>query len=99
MILIQSITLMSLCINKGGINKTPEYLSTNEHEFEYSRDDNLIVIMLDSFDATVLSEIINGEDGEIYRDILTDFTFYPDTTGMYSYTALAVPYKIGRAHV
>ena len=92
MILIQSITLMSLCINKGGINKTPEYLSTNEHEFEYSRDDNLIVIMLDSFDATVLSEIVNGEDGEIYRDILSDFTFYPDTTGMYSYTALAVPY-------
>ena len=92
MILIQSITLMSLCINKGGINKTPEYLSTNEHEFEYSRDNNLIVIMLDSFDATVLSEIVNGEDGDTYRDILKNFTYYPDTIGMYSYTALAVPY-------
>lgn len=92
MILIQSITLISLCINKGGINKTPEYLSTNEYEFEYSRDNNLIVIMLDSFDATVLSEIVNGEDGDTYRDILKNFTFYPDTIGMYSYTALAVPY-------
>ena len=92
MILIQSITLISLCINKGGINKTPEYLSTNEYEFEYSRDNNLIVIMLDSFDATVLSEIVNGEDGDTYRDILKNFTYYPDTIGMYSYTALAVPY-------
>lgn len=91
-LLIQSVTLITLFVNNDGINKTPEYLSTNEYEFEYSRDNNLIVIMLDSFDATVLSEIINGEDGEIYRDILTDFTFYPDTTGMYSYTALAVPY-------
>lgn len=91
-LLIQSVTLITLFVNNDGINKTPEYLSTNEHEFEYSRDDNLIVIMLDSFDATVLSEIVNGEDGDTYRDILKNFTFYPDTIGMYSYTALAVPY-------
>lgn len=94
LLLIQSVTLITLFVNNDGINKTPEYLSTNEYEFEYSRDNNLIVIMLDSFDASVLSEIVNGEDGEIYRDILKDFTFYPDTTGMYSYTALAVPYML-----
>lgn len=91
-LLIQSVTLITLFVNNDGINKTPEYLSTNEHEFEYSRDNNLIVIMLDSFDATVLSEIVNGEDGDTYRDILKNFTYYPDTIGMYSYTALAVPY-------
>ncbi len=91
-LLIQSVTLITLFVNNDGINKTPEYLSTNEYEFEYSRDNNLIVIMLDSFDATVLSEIVNGEDGDTYRDILKNFTFYPDTIGMYSYTALAVPY-------
>lgn len=91
-LLIQCVSLITLSLSQGGINKTPEYLSTNEYEFEYSKENNLIVIMLDSFDATVMSEIVNGEDGELYRDILRDFTFYPDTTGMYSYTALAVPY-------
>lgn len=91
-LLIQCVSLITLGLSQGGINKTPEYLSTNEYEFEYSKENNLIVLMLDSFDATVMSEIVNGEDGELYRDILKDFTFYPDTTGMYSYTALAVPY-------
>lgn len=91
-LLIQCVTLVTLGVSQGGLSKTPEYLSTDEYEFEYSKDNNLIVIMLDSFDATVLSEIISGEDGDTYCDILRDFTFYPDTTGMYSYTALAVPY-------
>lgn len=91
-ILIQCVTIISLFVGEGGFSKEPKYLSTNEYEFDYSQEENLIVIMLDSFDASVMTELLEGEDSEKYSDILADFTFYPDTTGMYSYTALAVPY-------
>lgn len=82
-ILIQCVTIISLFVGEGGFSKEPKYLSTNEYEFDYSQEENLIVIMLDSFDASVMAELLEGEDREKYSDILADFTFYPDTTGMY----------------
>lgn len=91
LILIQLVTLVTLLINKKGLFKESEYVAVENGECEFSNQENLIVLILDSYDSMMLSEIIDGKNGQYYSDILKDFTFYPDTLGMYSYTNLAVP--------
>ncbi len=91
LILIQVVTIIMLLIDKKGLSKESEYVAIEDGECEFSSQENLIVLILDSYDSMMLSEIVDGENGQHYADMLRDFTFYPDTLGMYSYTNLAVP--------
>ncbi len=93
-ILVQIVTLGTLIITKGGIDKDPEYLAVEDGEDEFSDERNIIILVLDSYDGIALSQIIEEDEDGYYTDILSDFTFYPDTSGVYSYTNLAIPHII-----
>lgn len=92
LILVELTTLSTLYIQKGGLSKDKKYLSTTDGEFSYSEDENVVVIMLDSFDATVLNQVVTQDESGTYSAMLKDYTFYPDTSGMYKSTILALPY-------
>ena len=94
MILLQLFTLSTLLITKGGIKKDPEYLAIEDGENEFSKEENIILLILDSYDGMMLTRIIDEDYSGYYSEILRDFTFYPDTAGAYSYTNLAIPHII-----
>ncbi|MCR4754352.1 MAG: hypothetical protein K5868_02360 [Lachnospiraceae bacterium] len=91
-ILIQLITLTTLFISKNGLKKDDVYLSTTYGETEYSSDENFVILMLDTYESTTLTKILNEDDSGIYHDCLEDFIYYPDTSGMYRSTVLALPH-------
>ena len=62
---------------------------TTKDMFTISSRDNIIVFLLDAFDAKILEEIIK-KDPYIINE-LKGFTFYPDTTSVYGYTEYSLP--------
>lgn len=62
---------------------------TTRDMFTISSKDNIIVFLLDAFDAKIFEEIIKKEPKII--DELKGFTFYPDTTSIYGYTEYSLP--------
>lgn len=90
-VLVQLVTLATLMLTSGGLGKEPVYVSTTEGEFSYSPNENMFVILLDTFDARVMNELLQSEDAEMCKEVLTDFTYYPNTVAMYSNTKFAVP--------
>lgn len=90
-ILIQMLTLATLMITNGGLRRPLEYVSTTNDEFNLSNDENFFILMLDTFDSNAMDEILNDENADDYRNILRDYTYYPDTLADYSYTDLAFP--------
>lgn len=93
-VLIQIVTLVTLLFSKGGLKKSSEYVATNKGELQFSSDENIIILILDTFDSHAFYNIINGEDSEKYKGMLTDFVYYPDTLGNFPATDLALPFLI-----
>lgn len=62
---------------------------TTENMYHISEKDNIIVFLLDAFDASVFEKIIELDPSEIEE--LKDFTFYPDTTSVFGYTHTSLP--------
>ena len=91
LILIQFVTLTTLMITKYGLNKPAEYVATENGEFSLSKDENIIVMVLDTFDSKIFSTMLSDDNAEQYKDILKDFVYYPDTVASYSATDLAIP--------
>ena len=90
-VLVQMVTLVTLFIQKDGLDKEPIYYTTTKNEFNYSKEKNVIVLLLDNFDSAVFSEVLQEDSDNEYAGILEDFTYYPDTLGMYSATDFAIP--------
>lgn len=59
--------------------------------FSLSEQKNMIVLLYDTFDSSYMRELLEGEDGDAYRDIFEDFTYYPDTAGGYPTTRASMP--------
>lgn len=62
---------------------------TTKEMFTISSNKNIIVFLLDAFDAKIFEEII-VKDPELINE-LRGFTFYPDTTSLYGYTDYSLP--------
>lgn len=89
-LLVQVVTLVSVAVTKDGFKSEAVYFSTDKEEFEYSQNENLIILLLDTFDSTAFTEVLSTEN-EKYKNILQDFTYYQNTLGAYSTTDLAIP--------
>lgn len=62
---------------------------TTQDMFNISSKDNIIVFLLDAFDAKIFEEIFVKEP-EIVKE-LNGFTFYPDTVSVYGNTDYSLP--------
>lgn len=62
---------------------------TTQDMYTISTKDNIIVFLIDAFDASLFEEIIE-KNPEILKE-LKDFTYYPDTISSYGYTHFSLP--------
>ena len=62
---------------------------TTERMYYVSAQNNIIIFLLDAFDARVFEEIIDKDISELKE--FKDFTFYPDTTSVFGYTHSSLP--------
>ncbi len=68
-------------------------LSVSENGmFELSKNKNVIVFLLDTFDRELMKKLITMQPE--YKKEFENFTFYENTLGMYPTTACAVPYLL-----
>ena len=91
-LLIQVVTLGTLLI--GGINdemnssETAQHTVTDRNLYTVSKDENVIIMILDMFDNEYMREIISTTP-EV-KETFKDFTFFDNAVGSYSTTAYAV---------
>ncbi len=64
-------------------------LLTSKDIYAVSSKDNIIVFLLDAFDAEVFEEI-QRQDPHILN-VFKDFTYYPDTTSSFGFTIYSLP--------
>lgn len=81
-------TLSVLWISYGGLAKNKEFIATTEDELKLSNKENMLILVLDAYDSSAFSELIQREE---YKDLFEDFTYYPDTVAAYSSTDMSVP--------
>lgn len=92
LILIQLVTLVTLLFQSNGEMGNDPYVVTTNDMFNLSKNKNIIVFILDTVDSADMETLLNGKEGEKYKEILQDFTYYPDTLGTYTTTIGALPY-------
>lgn len=84
------IALISLCVTNEGYRRKPNLLITNENEYQMSEDTNFIVLLLDALDSRALKVLLDAEPE--YKEIFSDFTYYPNTVGGYTFTQHSIPF-------
>lgn len=84
------VTLVSVGIQYDGFRHKTEAVMTKEDMFTLSQDKNLLIFMVDAADSATFSAML--EDHEEWEEVLTDFTYYPDTVGAYPFTKHSVPF-------
>ena len=89
-LLIQLVTLTALVIQKGIKRQEEGLIVTQEKAFALSKDSNLIVFLLDTYDAVYFHELLET-DGPRQEEIFENFTWYPDTLSAYPTTRAAMP--------
>ncbi|MCH5344669.1 MAG: sulfatase-like hydrolase/transferase [Acetatifactor sp.] len=90
MTLMLLVTMISVCITtKGYVNKIDAAVTTRD-EFVMSEDTNFVILLLDSIDSETLYDML--ESHPEYSETFEDFTYYPNTMGVYPYTLHSIPF-------
>lgn len=93
-VVIQCMVLL-LIIKNNPIQKDILYedgkagILTTKNLFEVSDKENIIVFLIDAFDAAVFEEI--QQDNPEISNLFKDFTYYPDTTSSFGFTIYSLP--------
>ena len=74
-----------------GFSMEPQTLVTKDQEFTMSSDQNFVILVVDTVAARDFQHLMETDDPE-FGEILSDFTFYPDTQSAYPYTGNAIPH-------
>ena len=90
--LILLLSIISVGMLTGGYQNKDVMTITNKDEFEYSKDTNFIIFILDAVDAGTLSELMETEN-EI-KDAFQDFTYYENVMCVYPFTKYSIPFII-----
>lgn len=92
-LLVQFSTLLIVGLSSNAYAHKNNYIATTDGIVNYSKDENMIVIVADTFDSRILNDILNSDtvNKEKCKKILKDFTFYRDTTCDFNLTDFSVP--------
>ena len=86
-----TVSLISInSTNKGTASKPDSMVVTMEGLYEFSNDQNLLILVVDASDASYFKAAF--EKYPEYADTLDGFTFYPDTLGAYPFTLTSIPF-------
>ena len=86
--LLFAVTLTSLCVTTD-TSKPVTLASTTENEFKMSKEQNFVLLVLDSVDSKCFEKLLENDDE--LKNSLDGFTCYENTLGAYPYTSHAVP--------
>lgn len=85
------VTLVTVCLTNDGLAPKPEAVVTDDEMLTMSENQNLVVFIIDAADASTFTELMETDDPE-FRDILEDFTYYPNTVAAYPFTRQSIPF-------
>ncbi len=93
LILMQLVTIGTLYFqNTTSKQSTADNMVVTAKDiFELSENNNVIVFVLDTFGTSVMQDMLQTEKADEYRELFSDFTYYPDTLGAYPSTRGAMP--------
>ena len=96
LVVVQLSTLFLVTyINYHALTENEHKLAvTNDRMFSLSKKRNFIIFLLDTFEASTMTDLLNTPYGDTIRSSLPGFTFYPDTVGCYPNTTGALPYML-----
>lgn len=97
-VMVQITTLLIVAITTNVFSNEPLYVVTDKNEFDYSRNDNFIVLILDSYDSRVFDGLYNNGYKEELDVTFEDFTYYRNAVDVYSLTDFSVPQIITGAN-
>lgn len=66
-----------------------EYIFTSDNKYTFSSNENVILIILDSFQASIFQEIL--DENKEYAQYFNGFTFYRNSAGAFPYTQPSIP--------
>ncbi len=89
-VMMQAVALVTVIYTSSAYKEKDMRLVTTDSLNEYSTGKNVVVLVFDALDTGLFTREIeeNPESAEVFRD----FTYYPDTSGMYQNTKCSVPY-------
>lgn len=94
MVSLQLVFLVFMSVQKPEIWKEREKfslpVSPPQEIFQFSSKQNIIQVMLDSFQSDIFQEIID-EEADHYYTALEGFTFFKETTGSFPTTKMSIP--------
>lgn len=90
-LLVQAVTLGTLCLTTEGLKSKDAAAFSDKNEFDYSSEENIAILVLDMYDSGVFQAILEESGNEKYMEALDGFTYYPDTVGAYGATNCAIP--------
>ncbi|CAG7647020.1 hypothetical protein PAECIP111802_03894 [Paenibacillus allorhizosphaerae] len=89
-ILLQVISLTYTWVQAPPEPQFKKYVYDETNQFKFSAKENVIVLLLDTFQTDLFSELIS-ENAE-YKNMLSGFTYYPNTVGGFPTTYASVPF-------
>lgn len=91
-LLVQAVTLITVCFTTEGLKPKNSAAFLDKDLFSFSENENVIILVLDAYDAQVFQAICDESGNDEYLQSLDGFTFFPDTVGAYSSTYCAIPH-------
>lgn len=87
-----TVSLVTETVSNDAFRKKDSTIATETNINNISSDKNFIIFMVDSVSAGDFYDAVNAHDE--YKDMLRDFTYYPDALSTYAFTRESVPYVL-----
>ncbi len=89
LMIIQSAALLVEIKSAPQPPRAHRYHLSESHKFSFSEEKNIIIIILDAFQADVMQEILS--DNPEYNQVFDGFTFFRNASSAYSKTYATIP--------
>lgn len=63
-----------------------------EKILQFSKTDNVLILVLDAYPEYLFEQVLSSKDGNKYREMFKDFTYYPNAMTGFVRTFAAVPF-------
>lgn len=83
------VSLIPTMATKGAFENKDSFIATTENFNTISTNKNFLIFLVDAVDSTAFDEVYNSD--EDFQNLLDDFTYYPDTLGVFQYTQDSIP--------
>lgn len=92
LVIVQIFTIIVVGATGEGFKAKKSMRPVDENAFLYSKDENFIILVLDTFDSRVFEGFILDGNEQKVAGQYEDFTYYRDTMGMFTLTNYAFPH-------